>query len=60
MTFNVNNLFSTKGIRDRQFTFPNRSFEGPDEREYRERNSHRQFGITLKRNFGGGTATPAN
>jgi len=60
VTFNVNNLFSTKGIRDRQFTFPNRSFEGPDEREYRERNSHRQFRITLKRNFGGGTATPAN
>lgn len=55
-TLNVNNLFGTHGIRDRQFTFPNRSFEGPNLREYRERNSHQQFRITYKRSFGGGSA----
>ena len=59
-TLNVNNLFGTHGIRDRQFTFPNRSFDGPNLREYRERNSHQQFRITYKRSFGGGSATPAS
>ena len=60
VTFNVNNLFETHGVRDRQFTFPNRSFDGPNLREYRERNSHRTFQLTFKRNFGGGSAAPAS
>lgn len=62
VTFNVNNLFETQGIRDRLFTFPNRSFDGPNLREYRERNSHRTFQLTFKRNFGGGgaAATPGS
>ena len=54
VTFNVNNLFATKGIRDRVFTFPNRSFDGPHQREFRERNNHQTFQLTFKRNFGGG------
>jgi hypothetical protein len=60
VTLNANNVLGTHGIRDRQFTFPNRSFDGPDLREYRERNSHQTFRLTYKRNFGGGSATPAN
>ena len=60
VTLNANNLFGTLGIRDRQYTFPNRSFDGPNLREYRERNSHQTFQLTFKRNFGGGTANPAN
>ncbi|WP_162888077.1 TonB-dependent receptor [Sphingomonas mesophila] len=59
LTLNVNNLFETQGIRDRLYTFPNRSFDGPNLREYRERNQHRTFQLTLKRNFGGGSATPS-
>ena len=56
VTFNVNNLFGTQGIRDRQFTIPDRSFDGPDIREYRERNNHQTFQLTFKRTFGSGGA----
>ena len=55
VTLELNNAFGTHGIRDRQFTLPNRSFPGPNLREYRERNSHQQFQLTFKRTFGGGT-----
>lgn len=58
VTFNVNNLFATHGIRDRVFTLPNRSFGDPDIREFRERNQHQTFQLTLKRNFGGGGTAP--
>lgn len=54
VTLNLNNAFGTHGIRDRQFTLPNRSFDGPDIREYRERNNHQQFQLTVKRTFGSG------
>ena len=57
VTLNVNNLFGTHGIRDRVFSFPNRSFSGPDLREYRERNQHQTFQLTFKRSFGGGGVT---
>ncbi|HET9398134.1 MAG TPA: TonB-dependent receptor [Sphingomicrobium sp.] len=61
LTLNANNIFSTHGIRDRQFTFPNRSFDGPNLREYRERNSHPTFQFVFKRTFGGsGAASPAS
>ena len=56
LTLKANNIFSTHGIRDRMFSFPNRSFEGLDLREYRERNSHRTFQLTFKRTFGGSAA----
>ena len=56
LTLNANNIFSTHGIRDRLFSLPNRSFEGVDLREYRERNSHRTFQLTFKRTFGGANA----
>lgn len=59
VTLDFENLFSTQDIRDRVFTFPNRGFDGPDMRELRERNRHRTFQLTLKRNFGGGGATPS-
>ena len=57
VTFNVNNLFSTHGIRDRHFFIPNRSFEGADIREYRERNNHRTFQLTFRRTFGSSGAS---
>lgn len=54
VTLDVNNVFATKGVRDRVFTFPNRSFPGPDLREFRERNQHQTFKLTVKQTFGGG------
>lgn len=53
VTLNVNNLFATQGVRDRVFTFPNRSIPGPDLRELRERNQHQTFQLSLKQTFGG-------
>ena len=66
-TFEVNNLFNTRGLRNRLFTFPNRSLPDPSLNEFRERNSHLSFTFSLKRSFGGankeaaaGGASPAN
>ena len=59
MTFDVDNLLSTKGVRNRTFSFPNRSNPIPGLHEYRERNSHRAFTLTVKRTFGGGAKTAA-
>ncbi len=53
ITFDVDNLINTRGIRNRLFTFPNRSGPTPTLNEYRERNTHLNFGLTLKRTFGG-------
>ncbi|HMI39962.1 MAG TPA: TonB-dependent receptor [Sphingomicrobium sp.] len=52
ITFDVDNLFETQATRDRIFSFPNRSVP-PSLREFRERNQHRSFTITLKQGFGG-------
>ena len=52
-TFQVENLFNTRGLRSREFTFPNRSFPGPSLNEFRERNSHLSVTLALKRSFGG-------
>jgi len=52
-TFEVNNLFNTRGLRGREFTFPNRSLPDPSLIEFRERNSHVSFSFSLKRSFGG-------
>jgi len=59
-TLNVNNLFNTRGLRSREFTFPNRSVAELSLIEFRERNSHVSLSFSLKRSFGGaGKATPA-
>ena len=55
LTFDVDNLFSTHGLRNRLFTFPNRASPTPSLNEFRERNSHPSFALTLKRTFGGTT-----
>ena len=52
-TLEVNNLFNTRGIRSREFTFPNRSVSELSLLEFRERNSHVSFSVALKRTFGG-------
>ncbi len=68
-TLEVNNLFNTRGLRGREFTFPNRSIPDPSLIEFRERNSHVNFTVSLKRTFGskktaapgagGGVASPS-
>jgi outer membrane receptor protein involved in Fe transport len=57
-TLEVNNLFNTRGLRTREFTFPNRSFPGPSLNEFRERNNHVAFTVALKRTFGGAAKAP--
>jgi outer membrane receptor protein involved in Fe transport len=54
ITFDVDNLLNTHAARDRLLFRPNRLF--PDEmfEEFRDRDRHRSFGITLKQSFGGG------
>ncbi|MCY7281714.1 MAG: TonB-dependent receptor [Sphingomonas bacterium] len=52
-TFEINNLFDTRGLRTREFTFPNRSLPDPSLIEFRERNSHVSVAFSLKRSFGG-------
>ncbi len=60
-TLEVGNLFNTRGLRNREFTFPNRSLPDPTLNEFRERNSHTTFSIALKRTFGGKkTAVPGS
>lgn len=55
-TLEVNNLFDTRGLRGREFTFPNRSNPDPSLIEFRERNSHVTLAFALKRTFGGKAA----
>ena len=58
ITLDIDNLFETSGNRERILFDPNRAQAGPDDviREFRERNRHRSFGITVKQSFGGGGA----
>lgn len=58
-TFSIDNVLATRGLRNREFTFPNRSVPGPTLNEFRERNSHLTLGLALKRSFGGKKATPS-
>ncbi|WP_205481757.1 outer membrane beta-barrel protein [Sphingomonas arenae] len=53
VTFDIDNLFSSHGQRERIFYTPNRTTPDPDEREFRDRNYHRVFGLTVRRSFGG-------
>jgi hypothetical protein len=52
VTFDIDNLFNTKGLRNRLFTFPSRASPTPSLNEFRERNAHLNFGLTLKRTLG--------
>ncbi len=58
-TLEVGNLFNTKGLRARDFSFPNRSNPDPSLFEFRERNSHATISFALKRTFGGKKAPAA-
>ncbi len=60
VTFDVDNLFDTRALRERLLFFPNRATPDESIREIRERNRHVSFGITIKRSFGGSAATPAS
>jgi hypothetical protein len=51
VTFDVDNLFETQATRNRIFSFPSRAVP-PSLLEFRERNTHRTFAITLKQGFG--------
>jgi hypothetical protein len=51
ITFDVDNLLDTQATRKRIFAFPNRSVP-PSIKEFRERNIHRSFSITIKQGFG--------
>ena len=58
-TLEVGNLFNTRGLRGREFSFPNRSNRDPSLIEFRVRNSHATVSVALKRTFGGKkTASP--
>jgi hypothetical protein len=59
VTLQANNLFTTRGLRNREFTFPNRSLPDPSLNEFRERNSHLTLTLQLKRTFGGSSGATA-
>jgi len=52
LTFDIDNVFETQATRERIFSFPSRAVP-PSLLEFRERNNHRSFSITLKQGFGG-------
>lgn len=57
ISFNADNVLNTHAARSRLLFFPNRLESGPSLNEFRDRNRHRSFGITLKQSFGGSAAT---
>jgi outer membrane receptor protein involved in Fe transport len=58
VNLNVENIFDTRSMRQREFTFPNRGFPGPSLNEFRERNNHPIVTLGFKRTFGGAAAKP--
>ena len=56
LTLDVDNAFDTDARRNRLLFFPNRAAPTDIINEFRERNRHVNFGITLKRSFGGSAA----
>jgi hypothetical protein len=54
--FDVDNALSTHAARDRLIFTPNRALPDSIIREFRDRNRHPSFQITLKQSFGGGKA----
>ena len=61
ITLDLDNAISTHGMRDRLISIPNRLTPEFVIDEFRERNRHLNFGLTIKRSFGGGggAAQPA-
>jgi hypothetical protein len=57
ITLDVDNLFDTASQRERLMFFPNRAAPESSVREFRDRNRHLNFGITLKRSFGSANNT---
>jgi hypothetical protein len=53
ITFDVDNLLNTHAARDRLLFIPNRLFPNQNFEEFRDRDRHRSFGVTLKQSFGG-------
>lgn len=58
ITFDIDNMFDTGAFRLRQLYLPNRLAADDRLDELRKRNRHINFGLTLKRSFGGKTASP--
>ena len=59
ITLDVDNALDTGAIRERRLFFPNRASPQLSFREIRERNRHVNFGLTVKRSFGGAKASAA-
>ena len=59
ITLDLDNALSTSGNRTRLLFFPNRADTEVSIREVRERNRHLNFGLTIKRSFGGASAAAA-
>jgi hypothetical protein len=57
ITLDIDNVFETSGNRDRLRFFPDRAHTDFMIHEFRERNRHQSFGITLKQSFGSASAT---
>lgn len=58
ITLDLDNAISTSGNRNRLIFRPNRADPDLIMNEFRERNRHLNFGLTLKQTFGGGAAKP--
>lgn len=59
ITLDLDNAINTHGARNRLISIPNRLNPDFVINEYRERNRHLNFGLTVKRSFGGGAGQPA-
>lgn len=57
VTFSVDNLLGTHAARQRTLFRPNRAEPNSVFNEFRDRDRHQSFQITLKQSFGGATAT---
>ena len=60
ITLDVDNLLNSKGYRDRLIFIPDRAQSDLAIREFRERNRHLNFGLTVKRSFGSGAELLSN
>ena len=56
ITFDIDNVLSTHAARERLLFDPNRLAPTSIVNEFRDRNRHRNFGLTIKRSFGSGAA----
>lgn len=57
ITFSVDNLLDTHAARHRLLFFPNRAQPDSQISEFRDRDRHQSFQITLKQSFGAGSGT---